>query len=297
MPVTVTADCFDPFGIMESGQCFRMVPLGTAAVETVAFGRRLAITRLADGRFAFDCTQADFDALWKPYFDLDTDYRALLAAAPPGDAFLARALKAGEGMRILRQDPWEILCSFILSQRKHIKAIRACVEALCDTYGEPVPGTARRSFPSPARLAALAECDARGCGLGYRAPYLLDAAKMAASGEIDFVNLSQLPDGELLDALLTIHGVGIKVAECAMLFGFHRLSRAPVDVWIHRVIDEEYGGVSPFEGYGAYAGVYQQYMFVLRRNEGRASAARVECSKNTFAWPCETRGGNQKNSR
>ncbi|MCE5343985.1 MAG: 8-oxoguanine DNA glycosylase, partial [Eubacteriales bacterium] len=199
------------------------------------------------------------------------------------------AIAEGKGMRILKQDPWETLCCFILSQRKHIKAIRACVEALCDTYGKPVQGTVRKSFPTAERLAALAECDARSCGLGYRAPYLLDAARKVATGEIDFPLLSQLPDEALRTMLLSIHGVGIKVAECTMLFGFQRLSRAPVDVWIHRVIDEKYGGVSPFDGYGAYAGVYQQFMFVLGRKEGHAPAAQTECSKNTKSLPWTSR--------
>lgn len=257
---------------MESGQCFRMVPAGPDTVETIAFGERVAVTALGGGRFSFDCSEADFHRLWRGYFDLDTDYEAILNAAPKDDAFLARAVAAAHGLRILRQDPWETLCCFILSQRKNIKAIRSCVEAICDMFGKPVAGTDRKAFPAPEALACDAESRMCLCGTGYRAPYLLDAARKVVSGEIDLQALASLPDDALFAALTSIHGVGTKVADCAMLFGFRRLSRAPVDVWIKRVIEEEYGGISPFEGYGEYAGVYQQYMFILKRDAGSKKA-------------------------
>lgn len=273
VPVTVTAECFDPAVIMESGQCFRMVALSADTVEAVACGRRVSVTALGGGRFAFDCDPTTFETFWRGYFALDTDYAAILAAAPPEDAFLSRALQTARGLRILRQDPWETLCAFILSQRKHLKAIRLCMETLCARYGEPVEGTARSAFPTPARLAALPEAALRECGLGYRAPYVLDAAQKVALGQLNLRALAALPDAALRAVLQTVHGVGVKVADCVMLFAYARLACAPVDVWIHRVIDEEYAGVSPFAAYGGYAGVYQQYLFMLRRDEGRSAAA------------------------
>lgn len=267
--MVITADHFDPFEIMESGQCFRMVPAGPDAVETIAFGRRVTVTALGDNRFALDCSEADFIRFWRGYFDLDTDYDAILNAAPKDDVFLSQAIIAADGLRILRQDPWETLCCFILSQRKNIKAIRACVEAICNAFGEPVAGTDRKTFPAPEALACTPESRICLCGTGYRAPYLTDAARKVVSGQLNLTALAALPDDALFSALTTIHGVGTKVADCVMLFGFRRLSRAPVDVWIRRVIDEEYGGVSPFEEYGEYAGIYQQYMFILKKNAGK----------------------------
>lgn len=261
-------DFFDPIKMMESGQCFRMVRLNEQTVETVALGRRLAITTLGNHRFRFDCTAEEFDRIWRPYFALDTDYSAIAAAAPQGDTYLARALAHTRGLRILRQDPWETLCCFILSQRKNLKAIRTCVEKICDTYGEPVEGTTRKSFPSPKRLAAAGDGGLCLCGLGYRAPYLLDAARQVAEGRIDLSALAALPDAELAAALQTIHGVGIKVANCVMLFAYGRLSCVPVDVWIQRVVDIAYGGRSPFAEYGPYAGVYQQALFMFARDAG-----------------------------
>ena len=272
MAVTVALTHFDPWEIMESGQCFRMRPLQENTVETVALGRRLVITALGDNRFAFDCDHATFEAVWMDYFDLRRDYRAIRAEAPAEDVFLQRALAHSLGLRILRQDPWETLCGFILSQRKHIRAIRACVEALCDAFGEPLPGTPRRAFPTPERLAGLREEDARVCGLGYRTPYLLDAARRVATGALPLQALHGLPDDALCAVLMQVSGVGVKVANCVMLFAYRRLTRAPVDVWIQRVIDEVYGGASPYEAYGAYAGIYQQFQFILQRDEGRAAS-------------------------
>ncbi|HPS82454.1 MAG TPA: hypothetical protein PLP25_11415, partial [Candidatus Limiplasma sp.] len=209
-----------------------------------------------------------------------TDYCAIHCAAPASDAYLSRAIERSRGLRILRQEPWETLCGFILSQRKNLKAIRAGMEALCNAFGAPVAGTSRKAFPTAERMARATEAELRACGLGYRAPYLLDAARNVASGQVDLAALVGLSDEALLSVLTGIHGVGVKVANCVMLFAYHRLSRAPVDVWINRVIGEIYGGRSPFEDYGEFAGVYQQYLFILGRGEGfdPAPQADIDCA-------------------
>ena len=265
MPVTLSLSHFDPEQITQSGQCFRMVRVDAATHEVVAFGRCLRVTALGGGRYRFGCTPGDMTALWRAYFDLDTDYAALLAAAPQGDAFLQQAIRRGHGLRILRQEPWETLCGFILSQRKNLKAIRFGMEALAAAYGTPIPGSARNAFPTPAQLAACTEAQLRALGLGYRAPYMADAACRVASGALDLTAIAALPDDMLQAVLMQVSGVGTKVADCVMLFAYARHRRAPVDVWIRRVIDQVYGGVSPFAGYGAYAGIYQQYLFVCMR--------------------------------
>jgi N-glycosylase/DNA lyase len=295
MPVTLSLPCFDPVVILESGQCFRMIAPDSQTVETVALGRCLRIHLSGAGRFTFDCDLDTFNAVWRPYFDLDTDYAAICAAAPAADVPLQQALACMAGLRILRQDPWETLCGFILSQRRHIRAIRANMEALSKAFGEPIEGSARNAFPTAERLAAQSEAALRALGLGYRAPYVLDAARRVASGRLNLQALSALPDEPLFAALRTVAGVGVKVADCVMLFGYRRLARAPVDVWIRRVIDESYGGEAPFAGYGAYAGIYQQYLFMHRRKLGAAaklppvgkaektSEIPNECSKKTAA--------------
>lgn len=262
----VEIPCFDPARIAQSGQCFRMRAGADGTVVALAGADRVRIAPLGESRFRLDCTPRRFETRWRAYFDLDTDYAAIEACAAQGDAPLARAAKASHGLRILRQDPWETLICFLISQRKSIPAIQTCVEALCARYGARA-GTGcneRRAFPTPRALLAAGEQGLRACGVGYRAPYLIDAARRVITGQTDLAAMASLGDEALKEELMAVCGVGVKVASCVMLFAYHRLAAAPVDVWIQRVIDEEYGGVSPFEGYGSYAGVYQQYFFFER---------------------------------
>ena len=262
----VEIPCFDPARIARSGQCFRMRAGEDGSVVALAGAGRVRIVPLGGSRFRLDCTPGQFEARWRAYFDLDTDYAAIEALAARGDAPLARAARASHGLRILRQDPWEALICFLISQRKSIPAIQTCVEALCAHYGARAGRgrTERRACPTPRALLAAGEQGLRACGVGYRAPYLMDAARRVATGETNLEAMARVGDEALRERLMCIRGVGVKVANCVMLFAYHRLNAAPVDVWIQRVIDEEYGGVSPFEGYGPYAGIYQQYFFFER---------------------------------
>ncbi|MEN6420169.1 MAG: DNA glycosylase [Clostridiaceae bacterium] len=250
--------------IAESGQCFRLNPAGEGRYRLLAHGRALTLTQ-TEQSVLLDCTQEVFDALWRQYFDWDTDYAAIRNSVDPADAYLTRSAAFGAGVRILRQDTWETLITFILSQRKNIPAIKGCVELLCSRFGEPIPGAEAFAFPKPEALANTElEC-LLGCSLGYRGKYVLAAARMAVSGALDFTATESLSDGALYEKLLTVPGVGKKVADCTMLFGFHRLGRFPVDVWIERVLAREYPNGFPLERYGAFAGVLQQYMFYYER--------------------------------
>ena len=253
--------------IAESGQCFRLKPVPSGGYVLVARGRVLHLTDTPEGA-ALDCSQAEFDAVWRDYFDLATDYAEIRAQADPGDAFLKRACDYGTGIRMLRQDAWEMLVSFIISQRKSIPAIQFCIEAICSRYGEPLEreaGTAY-AFPSAERLAELDEAHFLACSLGYRAKYVLAAARMVASGALDLAAIASMDDEALYAALLAVSGVGEKVANCVMLFGYHRLSRFPCDVWINRIEAQEYGGAFPLERYPETAGALQQYIFYYARS-------------------------------
>lgn len=262
----LTIPCFDPALIARSGQCFRMREGKGGIVTALAGADRVRVTPLGGDRFRFDCPPEDFERRWRAYFDLDTDYEAIQREAAGQDELLAHAACTCRGLRILRQDPWETLVCFLISQRKSIPAIQTCVEALCTRCGAKVGRGRGRyfAFPGPEDLLRAGERGLRACGTGYRAPYLLDAARRVADGRADLDAMAALPDDELLEQLEAIHGVGVKVASCVMLFGYHRLASAPVDVWIRLVIDEDYGGRSPFPAYGEHAGIFQQYLFYGR---------------------------------
>lgn len=258
---------FDLKKIAESGQCFRLNPNGEGVYALVALGRVLRLCETAEG-CALDCSEAEFNALWRDYFDLERDYAKIRTAVDPDDAFLRRACDFGRGIRILRQDPWETLVSFILSQQKNIPAIKRCVETLCLRYGEPIDSAGERyfAFPSAERLAAQDERCFLDCSLGYRAKYVSAAARLVASGALDLAAIDALPDEALLGALLAVPGVGEKVANCVLLFGYHRLGRFPRDVWINRVVESAYGGEFPLARYPKTAGVLQQYIFYFARS-------------------------------
>ena len=258
--------------IAESGQCFRLKPTQAGGYVLVAFGKVLRLADTPEG-VALDCSQAEFDAVWRDYFDIASDYAAIRAEADPEDAFLQRACDYGAGIRMLRQEPWEMLVSFIISQRKNIPAIQYCIEALCSRYGEPIESAGERffAFPSAQKLAALDESHFLACSLGYRAKYVLAAARMVASGTLNLSAIASCSDEALYAALLAVPGVGEKVANCVMLFGYHRLARFPRDVWINRIEEREYGGAFPTERYPDTAGALQQYIFYYARSTAYAA--------------------------
>lgn len=266
MTVTIQDD-FDLEKIAASGQAFRIAqtPQGW---RFLAGDNLLYVQPQGADSYTVSCTPQQWQTFWHRYFDLDRSYAAIRAAIPKQDAYLADAARAGAGIRILRQDAWEMLITFIISQRKNIPAIKSCVETLCTRYGRPLPqpgGETLYGFPSPQALAAAGEQALRDCSLGYRAPYVLAAAQAVSTGKLDLNALEHLPDDQLLNALMQQYGVGIKVANCVALFAYGRMECAPVDVWIQRVIDRHYAGRNPFPDYGN-AGILQQWMFYFARN-------------------------------
>ena len=256
-------DLFDLRKIADSGQCFRCAALAEDTYRFLTGERVLYIRRASDQTYAVSCSPEEWERVWRPYFDLDRDYRSTAAAIPAEDAFLRRAAQAGAGIRILRQDPWETLLTFIISQRKSIPAIRSVVEMLSARYGTELrtPRETLHAFPTAHQLRDAALEDYAACRTGYRAPYLLDAVRQVRSGQLDLAALAACPDGELLAALERVRGVGVKVASCVALFAYGRTACAPVDTWIRRIIQQEYAGQDPFPRYGAAAGIMQQYFF------------------------------------
>ena len=192
------------------------------------------------------------------------------------DEFLYRAAEYEKGIRILNQDPWEMLITFIISQNKNIPAIRRSVEKLAEMCGMEITNGAGEkyfAFPTPGALAELREEQLKECGLGYRCRYVKEAAEAVADGRLDLTSLKESDEETAMLALTGLTGVGKKVASCVSLFGLHHLDSFPIDVWVKRILEEQYPKGYPFEEYSPYNGVYQQYMFDYYRNSRLFSRA------------------------
>lgn len=267
-------DFFDLNKIADSGQCFRAVPLSDGSYRFLTGDQVLYIRKVSAERYEVSCDGDTWENIWSPYFDLGRNYRDISGSISEKDAFLSQAAQAGAGIRILRQDPWETLVTFIISQRKSIPAIRSMVELLSERYGTPIqtPTETLYTFPTALQMRDVSEEEFRVCKAGYRAPYLCDAVQQVLSGRLDLGSIAALPDQELIAALETVRGVGVKVANCVALFAYGRMACAPVDTWIQKVIQREYQGQSPFAGYGAVAGIMQQYFFYYAQNHKAETA-------------------------
>lgn len=289
MPTTVEIkDDLDLEKIRISGQCFRVMNLENDVFRLIAGDKVLFIKDVSNGKFEVSCTPEEWDSFWSPYFDLARDYSRIRKLARGKNDFIDEAMGYGKGLRILVQDPWEMLITFIISQRKNMPAIASAVELISQRFGDAIdvssdPSVAEflkehgcedaardlHAFPRPEQLAAASESDLRNCSLGYRAPYIHETAQQVVSGEIDLDALGALSDTVLFEELQKAHGVGAKVANCVCLFGYGRTSQVPIDVWIARAIDEECEGVDPFAQYGEDAGVMQQYVFFYMTDRNR----------------------------
>lgn len=250
-----------PFSLrdtLDCGQCFRFSEEERGVFRGVALGRVLTIRQEGDVLLLDNCTPEEWETVWAPYFDLRADYTEIHRACAC-DPILAAAANAAGGIRILRQEPWEALCSFIISQNNNIPRIKGIISRLCETFGEPLPG-GFSSFPGPETLVGCSEADLAPLRCGFRWKYLKDAAERIASGELSLSRVAALPLDEAREALMTIKGVGPKVADCALLFGFHRLEAFPRDVWIKRIMARYFPHGLPESVQGA-GGVVQQYLF------------------------------------
>lgn len=248
----------------ESGQCFRMTMQDETCCTLIAKGRILHIKDIGNDEFELSCDEKEYHDLWYDYLDLGSDYSKYLNAVDPDDGFLTAAVSYGSGIRILRQEPFETLISFIISQRKSIPAIRSSIDKICRLCGDKISDEGY-AFPAPNAIASLSEKELSDCSLGYRTPYVKEAAKRIDAGDVDLEAFRLLSDEALYEELVSFKGVGKKVANCVMLFAYHRIASFPVDVWIKRIEDKYYDGRFPVEKYPGFAGVLQQYMFFFAR--------------------------------
>jgi N-glycosylase/DNA lyase len=257
---------FDLKQTFECGQCFRWNPDSNGGYTGVAMGRAARIRKDGDSIFLF-ATIDDFEKIWRAYFDLDRDYESIRCALCIDD-YMRSAASYGSGIRILRQDKWEALCSFILSQNNNIPRIKNLIESLCRLYGKPVSfeGFTYYTFPSAETLAALSAEDLAPLRCGYRAPYIIGAARAVSEGRMRLEALASGTPEEALASLKKLNGIGDKVANCVILFGLHMLDAFPVDTWIKKVLNTQYPqGLDP-KIFSPYAGIAQQFMFYHGRS-------------------------------
>ena len=270
--VTIIQKNFDIDQICNSGQCFRMSKISEHTYSVIAYGNYIEILQekiKEDGigtqyKLTFSCEEDEFLTIWKQYFDLDTDYEKIIESIPKEDAYLTKAAQFGEGIRILRQDPWEMIITFIISQQNNIKRIRKCIETICERYGEKKQnfrGEFYYDFPTKEQLARATEEELRDCNLGYRSKYIVKTTKSILNHEVDLEKLKTMNFEEAKQELLKLTGIGVKVAECICLFGLHHMDGFPIDTHIKQVLEQNYKDGFPFERYKGYAGVIQQYIF------------------------------------
>ena len=254
--IAKTLDCGQAFRFSESDGVWR----------GVAMGRALSLTQEGNKITLFDVKEEEFNSLWRGYFDLDRDYE-MIKSSVSSNKILKKATDFSGGIHILRQEPWEAVCSFIISANNNIPRIKGIISRLCENFGFKI-ADGLFTFPSAERIAALTLDDLAVIKSGFRAKYILDAAQKFSRNQIDVEALYTLPVDEARAALMTIKGIGPKVADCALLFGWGRVECFPVDVWIRRAMDHFFGENGLPSEAVEYAGIVQQYLFYWARTTG-----------------------------
>ena len=256
---------FDPAKTLFCGQCFRWRQEEDGSFFGIVRGRALRL-RMAQGEVRLQgCLSEEEVPFFLHYFALDEDYRAIQQQLRRSRR-LAAAIDCAPGIRVLHQDFFEVLLSFIISQNNNIPRIRGIVERLCEGLGEPLAEVGY-AFPTPQALASLEVEDLAFLRAGWRAGYLLDAARRTADGRLDPVLLARMPTGEARAVLMETRGVGPKVADCVLLYGLGRAEVCPMDVWMKRAMARLFPRGMP-RCARQYAGIAQQYLFYAERGGG-----------------------------
>jgi len=274
---------YDLAGTLESGQAFRWKHLDGAWNGVICN----QWVRLRADEFAITAETAQPVTDWRwltNYLQLDLDINGVIATFPDDEPIRA-AVHACRGLRLLRQEPWECLASFILSSTKQIVQIRQIVSVLCERFGDPIPAAPQYApafgFPSAQRLASTTESELRACKMGFRAPYLLETARAVAGGHLDLERLRDFPVVTAREELVKLPGVGRKIADCVLLFAYGFQSAFPVDVWVIKALQKLYfprrrasaKRLRHFSEthFGPNAGYAQQYLFhYMRTKHGKS---------------------------
>lgn len=265
----------DIFKAFDCGQCFRFdeVSLFGNKYEFggVAFGKYVVFAQnKTDEIIIYNSTKEDYLNIWRKFLSLDVDYEEIdktISRATKSE-HMEKAIKCSQGIRILRQDSWETVCSFIISQNNNIPRIKKIIASLCEKYGESVCFLDKTyySFPTCEALSKATEGEIFELKTGFRAKYIVDACKKISDKTVSLDRIKSEGDFErCVDELCLIKGVGLKVASCALLFGFERTEAFPIDVWMKRALEKYFPNGIDLQALGKTAGIAQQYLFYYEK--------------------------------
>lgn len=248
---------------LDCGQSFRWVQNPDESFSGVAFRKSITVKMIENSLYIYNADKEDFENIWRNYFDLELDYGSIRESISKIHPILSEAAKYAPGIRILQQEPYEALCTFIISQNNNIKRIKGIVQRLCESFGDEISDGVF-AFPTAEKMAGLSIEELDPLRAGFRNRYLIDAAKKIASGEVDLELCRTIDYEQAQKELMKIIGVGKKVADCTLLFGLHRIEAFPIDVWMKRAMEKLFPGMNA-EDFGEYAGIAQQYIFHYSR--------------------------------
>ena len=267
-------ESFNITEILECGQCFRFEKKGELFYTIVAYKRVLNIQQFDDRVEFYPCNKEDFENIWIDYFDLNTNYTEIKKQLEK-DPIVKKAIEYAEGIRILNQEPWECLISFIISQNNRIPMIKQVIKNISEKYGEQEGE--EFLFPSLEQLKKATSDELRECKTGFRDKYILDAIAKIDEKTVDFSKYNEYTTEQAKENLLLIKGVGTKVADCVLLFSLKKNDVFPTDVWVKRVMEYFYFNEQDTsikeihklaeEKWGKLAGYAQQYLFYYARSE------------------------------
>jgi len=271
---------FNPKHIFECGQCFRWHKQKDGSYTGVAKGKVINVARIDDKIYLNNTNLEEFDTIWYNYFDLGTNYTEMKNILKNMDEYLDKATDFGWGIRILKQDGWEMLISFIISSNNRIPMIQKAIENLSRNYGKHIgnyDGKDYYAFPTPEELNKASQEEIRACQTGFRDKYIKSTTESVVKNNENIPEYTSLSTDECIKELIKFNGVGPKVADCIALFGMTKIDTFPVDVWVKRVMQEFYVeedmslpkirkyAIDKFKNLSGYA---QQYLFYYARELG-----------------------------
>ncbi len=271
---------FDPQHVFDCGQCFRWLKEEDDSYTGVVQGKVVNVKKENDLIIFDNTNKEDFDNIWFDYFDLGRDYSEIKNELKVMDEYLEKATEFGKGIRILQQDGWEMLISFIISANNRIPMIQRAINNLSQKYGKFIGeyrGKKYYAFPTPEELSQASVEDIRACQTGFRDKYIKSVVDYVNENNENVLFYRRLNTDECIKELMKFNGVGPKVADCIALFGMQKYDTFPVDVWVKRVMEEFYvednlslSKIRQFalEKFGDSAGFAQQYLFYYARELG-----------------------------